>query len=491
MASTQTVSGQIQWQGCTDINYNTTATMLCGNLSVPFDYTNQNTSSKLTLRLIKFPATQSPSNGSILFNFGGPEEPDRLEMAQNANTLLNMTGGIYDLISFETRGTGSTLPFLCWDNDVDRALFFAMSPGAGRASDTALGAQWAAAEILANTCYEKNINRTGELVGTAFVARDIMQIVDALDEGGFLRYWGFSYGTLLGATVAAMFPDRVDKVILDGVVNPHEYYHGYDIQKYADTDKVFHAFVNGCVSSPEQCALASGNVTAAELKHNLLQKLNDLKYNPIVLGSSIVDYSRVQSTIATTLYFPALWPVLSVGLHGVLTENATEVEILDNALAGRTDSKAIEYLAGIECSDKTARATKRSEIAPFVDQLFKTPAFSDIQTNVFAWCANWKMEAKERYSGDFHVKTRNPILLIGNTFDPATPLVSARNVSAGFEGSVVLQHNGHGHTSRRQPSSCTVKYIQEYFANGTLPSPGTICQPDLPLFHVPVIPGDT
>lgn len=37
---------------------------------------------------------------------------------------------------------------------------------------------------------------------------------------------GFSYGTVLGATVASMFPDRMDKVILDGVMNPHEYYHG-------------------------------------------------------------------------------------------------------------------------------------------------------------------------------------------------------------------------------------------------------------------------
>jgi len=36
---------------------------------------------------------------------------------------------------------------------------------------------------------------------------------------------GFSYGTTLGATVTAMFPERVDKVVLDGVQNPHDYYH--------------------------------------------------------------------------------------------------------------------------------------------------------------------------------------------------------------------------------------------------------------------------
>lgn len=61
-------------------------------------------------------------------------------------------------------------------------------------------------------------------MGTAFVARDMMQIVDALKEDGLLRYWGVSYGTVLGATAVAMFPDRMDKVILDGVVNAEEYY---------------------------------------------------------------------------------------------------------------------------------------------------------------------------------------------------------------------------------------------------------------------------
>jgi pimeloyl-ACP methyl ester carboxylesterase len=81
-------------------------------------------------------------------------------------------------------------------------------------------------------------------MSTAFIARDMMQIVDALGEDGLLRYYGqfklhlryyiglneiqlgFSYGTVLGATVAAMFPDRMDKIVLDGVVNIHEWLYG-------------------------------------------------------------------------------------------------------------------------------------------------------------------------------------------------------------------------------------------------------------------------
>ncbi|KAH8886133.1 TAP domain-containing protein [Thozetella sp. PMI_491] len=484
-APTQVVSGPLQWQKCTDIAFNATVPLLCGNLSVPLDYTSPS-SGNLTLQLLKIEATKAPANGSksttILFNFGGPGEPDRLNLAQLSVKLLNMTGGIYDLISFDTRGTGNTIPFNCWGDPVTRALATAGTPSSGRASDTALGAQWAAGELLANACYAA-ANETGSLAGTAFVARDIIQIVDALNEGGLLRYWGFSYGTVLGATTAAMFPDRMDRVILDGVVNLAEYYHGYDIEKYHDTDKVFAAFVSGCVATPGNCAMAAGNLTAAELTAKIYTMLDNLKYNPIVLGPSVLDYSGALGLILGSLYSPALWPLLGLTIEGIFTKNVTLVEPLITLLSEGSDPQLNEYLAGIECSDKFPRASAVGDIAPHANRLFAASEFGSGQSLVFAWCAQWKMEAKERYTGDFHVQTRNPIMLIGNTFDPVTPLVSARNVSEGFEGSVVLQHNGHGHASIQQPSSCTINYVQDYFGTGKLPAAGTICQPDLPIFY--------
>ena len=60
------------------------------------------------------------------------------------------------------------------------------------------------------------------------------------------------------------------------------------------------------------------------------------------------------------------------------------------------------------------------------------------------------MSAKERYTGGFSdIKTKNPLLFVGNTYDPLTPFVSAQNASAAFEGSVVLQHDGYGVSSYR------------------------------------------
>lgn len=50
---------------------------------------------------------------------------------------------------------------------------------------------WAVTQAFANACWNRNKeNDIGELVGTTFVARDLIEVVDSLGEDGLLRYWG-------------------------------------------------------------------------------------------------------------------------------------------------------------------------------------------------------------------------------------------------------------------------------------------------------------
>jgi hypothetical protein len=56
-------------------------------------------------------------------------------------------------------------------------------------SDVAAGATWAVATLDAQVCLESEAD-TGRFLGTAYVARDLIRVVDALEEDGMLRYWG-------------------------------------------------------------------------------------------------------------------------------------------------------------------------------------------------------------------------------------------------------------------------------------------------------------
>lgn len=143
------------------------------------------------------------------------------------------------------RSAGKTIAMSCYRNSAERVNATLMNPNFnGHESDTMLGRLWASTENLDAACYENN-KEIGDLVGMSFTARDYIRIAETLNEDGLLRYFGketlwsihrdilvlmtnhtgFSGGTVLGATIAAMFPDKIERMILDGVWNIHEYWH--------------------------------------------------------------------------------------------------------------------------------------------------------------------------------------------------------------------------------------------------------------------------
>ncbi|KAK2765147.1 hypothetical protein FQN54_008846 [Arachnomyces sp. PD_36] len=202
----------------------------CANLDVPLDYTHPE-DGDLSLQLIKVNATKEPVLGSILFNPGGPGGSGVEDVAQKGHIYDEILGGQYDLIGFDPRGVGQTLPFIC-------GLNWTEAPSAQQShiqrrkevvdqdiAEIFKSTGWDDAKFTAEGCYQAQ-QQNGSYLSTAFVARDMLEIVDALGEDGMLRFWGQSYGTYLGQTFAAMFPDRIDRMVLDSVVDAPDYAKG-------------------------------------------------------------------------------------------------------------------------------------------------------------------------------------------------------------------------------------------------------------------------
>lgn len=228
-----------------------------------------------------------------------------------------------------------------------------------------------------------------------------------------------------------------------------------------DADAALYAFLSECVEAgPPRCVLARNGATAESLEKTIYGLAQTVKYEPMpfpasmvrydtVWGGSTIDYSSLKNMIAGTLYHPLFLLIMAAGLDGLLQGNWTAVahwrDISDKSFGPGFEAEALQ---GIRCGDKYKRASEFEDVLPEMEQaadISWVGGNAAYDHSLFTMpCARWHFDAKERYMGDFLVKTYNPVLLVGSTYDPVTPLRSAHNISAGFEGSVVLERKGFG-----------------------------------------------
>lgn len=93
-------------------------------------------------------------------------------------------------------------------------------------------------------------------------------------------------------------------------------------------------------------------------------------------------------------------------------------------------------------------------------------------------CTTVQVPLDSRYAGPFTNSTANPVLVVGNFFDPATRYEGAVTVSNLLPNSRLLSLNGWGHASLFL-SQCVDQAVSAYLTTGALPAEGTVCNQDL------------
>ncbi|KAI9646467.1 hypothetical protein NHQ30_004460 [Ciborinia camelliae] len=508
-------STDLIWHSCYD-------TFQCARLSLPLDWLDESNPSRISLAIIKIPATDlTDYRGPVFTNPGGPGGSGIFSMRRNGHNLQKIVGKNHDIISFDPRGVGASTPKLdCWGSKQNSKVWKLGDVGLVDSHPGVLYDAYARASALSRTC-EENMNQEAkargreeesllQFVSTTSVARDMLEIMKKTGTEK-MRYWGFSYGTFLGGVFAAMYPDKVDRMVSDGNVDYHEWSTNAHTSFLHDSDKIMEAFYHYChLSGPTLCSFYSP--TPSQISTRLHNILASLKLHPIIVASSdtislpeIITYTSLQRLISASLYrpillFPSLANVLLsleagdglpfihlVSTFGMREPFTCECESCNNGFPSPAEQEDLEAtddaMAAVMCSDGGPMNDTVSEFIHYADTLMRgAKASGAVNVEARMTCVGWKVQSKFRFTGPFKGNTSHPILYIANLADNVTPLSSALSNSQSFPGSRVLVQDSYGHTSLTAPSICTANWIREYFQTGTLPAVGTVCAADVEPF---------
>lgn len=323
--------------------------------------------------------------------------------------------------------------------------------------------------------------------------------------GGPTNTNSFSYGTILGATLAAMHPDRLERVAVDGVGDSEDYYEGFWLTNLKDTDLIMEKFHEDCYAAgPEKCALWRG-LGSGHSQLVLDRVLERLERSPLPVpaseshGPEIITYTDLMVLIRAALYAPRDWfPYLARTVAAIDQGNGTEFAARKQSqlpgfcktpLCSRnpwsTDchdpvKASLESGRAILCTDAPDHTdwTEAYHYQKYLTLMEQSKYLGAMWSEITMYCANWNVRPAWQYTPSIEGNTSIPILWISNTRDPVTPLRNAVKMAKRFPGSAVLKQDADGHCSLSAPSKCTAKWIRKYFQEGVAPPDDVMCKPD-------------
>jgi pimeloyl-ACP methyl ester carboxylesterase len=482
---------ELAWQPCADPRQ---SGFDCATAQVPLDYGDLQ-GSTIDLAVIRHRAT-APANriGTLFFNPGGPGGVGTEDLPAWFELFPAELRARFDLISWDPRGIGASTAVQCFATPDEGLAFFSDLPAGfpvGGAEERAWIRGYAR---FGQLCTQRNGDLL-EHVSTVDTARDLDLLRQAVGDPQ-LTYRGTSYGTFLGATYANLFPDRVRAMVLDGNVDPVSWTNGGDDDALLSTSlragsdkasaQTLNAFLRLCgQASTDQCAFSAGSAAATQAKFATL--LQRLRKQPIPFEGEPVTYAALVSAMGGVLFTSQAQP----GFPGWAAFAQVLQTLWTGGSGGTPPPPSYQFP---EQALAVACAESPNPRRPVVFRVLGALSYAragDIGPS-WSWgdepCASWPATAADRYSGPWNRPTANPVLVIGNTFDPSTPYEGAVAMANNLARARLLTVDGYGHTVLLNPSACASTYESRYFVDGTLPPPGTVCQQDQQPFTTSPVP---
>lgn len=455
---------KLSWRRCD-------SDMQCATLMVPVSYEQPTAYGDTYINIAKLTAW-GKRRGAIVLNPGGPggsgiEYASAGQAVVSSRVLRN-----YDLVGFDPRGVVSSDPIDCIsDAQMDAFLAFDASPNTAAEATTAMSL----AAQLGKGCI-KNAPALARFVDTESVARDMDVLRAALGEKK-LNYLGKSYGTFIGSTYARLFPSQVGRMVLDGVVDPALNNTQLSKMQAMGFERAFSRFLDYCIS--RGCPL--GNTRSSALA-KLKDVITSSDSSPLPTGESKrpLTQSLLVSGILFGMYDSTYgWSQTLESLRSLVAGDGSDTLASVDWFLGRENGRykdnSNEIIYAVNCIDREDRPglTEIRQLAALWKKQY--PLFGEYLAWSMSGCANWPAPARGKaapWKGD----PIPPVLIVGNTWDPATPIEGARALAKQMPRSVFMEWKGDGHTAYMQGSGCVDDRVNAFFNDGKLPPSGTVCE---------------
>lgn len=428
----------------------------CGMLTVPLDYAKPGgTKIQLAVSRILHKTPDSEAQGPMLVNPGGPGGSG-LGLARLGAFVPKNGGDPYDWIGFDPRGVGRSVPSLSCDPD-----YFAPGRPAYVPETRAIKSFW----LTKARGYAEDCKAAGGALlkhtRTVDWVRDMDTIRKALGAPK-INFYGFSYGTYLAQVYATLFPERVRRFVLDGVVNPTDVWYDANLEQDKQFDKNINTFFDWIAENDAAYGLGTDGDAVRDIYYGVLDDLTDdpepdfgpADWNDVFVGAGYYVYD-----------WDAIAHILVAAADGDL---GPAKEWYGDPTGPGSDNTYANYLA-VQCTD----APWPKKWSTWERDNWRIHRFAPFLTWNNAWynapCRDWAAPSAKPVN--VTGKRIPGILLIAETEDAATPYAGALEVRQRFPRSVLIEGvGGTTHSGSLSGVACTDDRIADYLLTGALPA---------------------
>jgi pimeloyl-ACP methyl ester carboxylesterase len=462
--TTDFIVNPIVWSAC---DGSTNTKVECGNIEVPFDYADPEQGSFVLY--VKKHNAASPADriGSMMVNPGGPGFGGS-SLADDARYYFSQDLiDRFDIIAWDPRGTGESTPAVNCVDTFDEYFGLDSPPETPDEKQALIDAS----QAFNDKCAE-NSGTILPYISTQASAQDINSLRLALGEEK-VSFFGFSYGSELGTTWATMFPETVRAIVVDGAVDPNASSTEEGMNQAKGFEGQLATFLKQC-SEKTTCAFHNGGKAEAAFDKLVL----DIDATPLEVSKDRTPVTQgvLFTAVAQAMYSDYYWPQLSEALSAAQGGDGKGIlQLYDDYYQRKEDGtygNELEAFLAISCLDDPG-ATSTDEVDSHIEDFI---AAAPRLGGNFAYgysCALWPVKQADKVN--ITGKGAGPIVVVGTTGDPATPLDSTRKMALGLEQGILIvveanQHTGYG------ANNCVVKAVDDYLIKLIVPANETTCK---------------